>query len=257
MNVLILTDLEGVVGVTTMESVFRDGPGFTEAYANLARDINVAIDGAFAGGATEVQVIDGHGARGLDTSLIDPRARCVHVLTYVHGPYDAMILVGYHAMAGTQNAFLDHTQSSGSWFDYRVNGRSSGEIAQAAMTAAANNAPVILVTGDEAVVAEAHNFFGEIETVAVKRGVGRNSCVSYDHQESRQRIRDAAERAVRRLKEKPESFPLYKPALPAEMLLTFMRADYADEVMKRCPWLERMDARTVRKVFDDYRNCLP
>jgi D-aminopeptidase len=35
---------------------------------------------------------------------------------------DAYAEIGLHAMAGTQNAFLEHTQSSKQWFDYQING---------------------------------------------------------------------------------------------------------------------------------------
>ncbi len=35
--------------------------------------------------------------------------------------------IGAHAMAGTTNGFLDHTMSSRSWYEYRVNGRLTGE----------------------------------------------------------------------------------------------------------------------------------
>lgn len=75
------------------------------------------------------------------------------------------------------------------------------------MQAAHYGAPVILVTGDEAAVAEAHDFLGEVECVAVKRGIGRNTCEMYDPEQSRQRIREAAKRAV-------EPLPRRRPAVP-------------------------------------------
>jgi D-amino peptidase len=192
----------------------------------------------------------------LNFDLIDNRAVC-RPQTALLEPFDAMFCVGYHAMAGTQNAFLDHTQSSTSWFEYRLNGRPSGEIAQSAMSAAYWNAPVILLTGDEAAVTEAHNFLGELECVAVKRGVGRNHCVMYGERESRAQIRSAAERAVRSFLSGSCAVKPYKPALPIEMLLTYMRSDYADQAVTNNPALERLGPRTVRKVITDYRDWLP
>ena len=259
MRILICTDLEGAAGVTTMESVHKGNPGFTEAYAELAFDINAAVAGAFDGGAKDVVVLDGHGYQCLDYGLVDTRAiqgekNC---LNEFKKPFDALFYVGAHAMAGTQNAFLDHTQSSTSWFEYKVNGRPTGELGQGGIWAAHNGAPMIFVTGDEAAVAEAHDFFGNIGCVAVKRGIGRNACETYDIETSRKKIRAAAAKVVAEFIADPAVFKPYKPALPAEMLLTYYRTDYADNAVAAHPELERVGPRTVRKVITDYLDILP
>lgn len=256
MKVVIQTDLEGAWGVKTMASVFRGDADFEEAYACLADDINAAVSGAFAGGAEEIVVLDGHGAQGLNADLIDKRAPCLPQ-TALDEPFDAMFHLGVHAMAGTQNAFLDHTQSSVSWFEYRINGRLGGEIAQCGLDAAYWDAPVILLTGDEAAVAEAHNFLGELECVAVKRGLGRNQCVMYEKDESRERIRAAAERAVKSFLSGSCAVKPYKPALPMEILVTYTRCDYADQAVINNPALERIGPRTVRKIAANYRDWHP
>jgi D-amino peptidase len=258
MKVMILTDLEGAWGVKTMESCFRGDDDFDNAYACLAGDINEAVAGAFDGGANEVVVLDGHGQLGLNLDLIDKRAVSRHyTAAALSESFDAMFCVGFHAMAGTQNAFLDHTQSSTSWFEYRINGRPSGEIAQSGLWAAYLNAPMILLTGDEAAVAEAHNFIGELECVAVKRGIGRNQCAMYDEGESRAKIRAAAERAVKSFLSGSCPVKPYKLTLPMEIVLTYMRSDYADQAVKNNPALERIGPRTVRKIAKDYRDYLP
>src|SRR5512138_3122292 len=60
MKILISVDMEGVTGVTTWDQVT---PGQAE-YARFRRlmtgDVNAAIRGAFAGGAEQVIVSDGH-----------------------------------------------------------------------------------------------------------------------------------------------------------------------------------------------------
>lgn len=150
------TDLEGATGVFNMSMVYRGDPLFDYAYTQLAKDINAALAGAFDGGAQECRVSDGHGEQGLDWSQIDPRALPGDFDS--NWSFDAMFLIGNHAQAGTQNAFLDHTQSASTWFRYTVNGRPTGEIGQSAMQSALVGAPVILVTGDEAAITEAHNF---------------------------------------------------------------------------------------------------
>ena len=259
MRILICTDLEGAAGVETMESVFPGGLGYEQAYAELAKDINAAASGAFDGEAKEVVVLDGHGTQGLDFDLIDPRALRggKKAMDEFKKPFDALFCIGYHAMAGTQNAFLDHTQSSASWFEYKLNGRPTGEIGQMAILASYNDAPLILVTGDEAAVAEAHNFLGDIESVAVKRGIGRNKCETYDKDTSREKIQKKASKAVASFIQDPLRYKPYKLVLPAEMLLTYCRTDYADAATLANPKLERVGPRTVRKIIHDCLEILP
>lgn len=256
MRILFDTDLEGATGVYNMEMCFRGDCLFEFAYKELAEDINAAADGAFAGGANEVIVLDGHGELGLDFSQLDSRVICGNSESLNSG-FDAMFCIGYHAMAGTWNAFLDHTQSSKTWFEYRINGRPCGEIAQSAIQAAHYNAPVILVTGDEAAVTEAHAFLGEIEEVTVKRSIGRNSCRLYNSAETRKKIREAAMTAVNNLCIGSKSYMLYKPTLPMEILLTYTRSDYADVAVMKNPRLERLDSRTIRKIAESYLDIMP
>ncbi len=81
--------------------------------------------------------------------------------------FAGLILTGHHAMAGTLNGFLDHTQSS-AWFDYKINGESVGEIGQETAYAGHFNVPLIMVTGDETACAETQRQFPGAVTVAVK-----------------------------------------------------------------------------------------
>ena len=62
MKILLMTDLEGISGVNTIEKVSDEGtPGHRFALERLMLDVNAAVDGAFRGGATDVYVKDGHG----------------------------------------------------------------------------------------------------------------------------------------------------------------------------------------------------
>jgi D-amino peptidase len=155
-------------------------------------------------------------------------------------------------MSGTQNGFLDHTQSSQTWHDYFVNGRKTGELGQWAIVAGNWGVPMLMVSGDEAACAEARNFFNPVETAVVKRAQGRNRAELVELKEARDRIRDAARRAVGLV---GKGRPLI-PIKPMEIVLEFNRADYCDAVGAR-PGLERLDARTIRKVTSDPLAILP
>jgi len=257
MKIYIHTDLEGVSGIDNIEMMAPDHERHEEAVRNLMADLNAAVDGAFAGGADQVTVLDSHGGGGnFILDLLDERAQ--HDTKpnkkwwgIMDESYDATFFIGAHAMAGTMNGFLDHTQSSASWYNYSVNGRRMGELAQWAMVAGAFGVPMAMVSGDEAACVEARQFFHPLETATVKRGVGRNRAELVDLEEARVRIREAARRAIAIV---PDTRP-FVPTKPMEIILEFTRADYCDAAAAR--GAERIDARTVRKVTDDSLELFP
>jgi D-amino peptidase len=101
-------------------------------------------------------------------------------LTDLDETFDGMVMIGFHAMMGTPDGVLNHTQSSKSENRYWYNGVESGELAQNALIAGHFNVPLIMVTGDEATCREAHQFFGEdIVTVATKKGFAREAAELY------------------------------------------------------------------------------
>ncbi len=258
MKIYVHTDLEGVTGIDTIEMIQRDSARYQDCCRFLMEDLNAAVDGLFAGGATHVTVLDSHGGgKNFILDMLDKRAdndtkENKKWWGKMDESYQGTIFIGAHAMAGTMNAFLDHTQSSASWFDYRVNGRSMGELAQWAMVAGHFGIPMLMVSGDEAACVEARNFFSPVETATVKRGSGRNRAELQDPCEARRRIREAAQKCVAHVgKAKP-----FVPIKPMEIILTLYRSDYADGAAARAG-VERLDARTLRKVTSNALELFP
>jgi len=257
MKIYIHTDLEGISRIDNIEMMSRDHGRHREALENLMKDLNAAIDGAFAGGADHVTVLDSHGGGGnfildmLDKRVENDTKPNKKWWGILDESYDATFFIGAHAMAGTINGFLDHTQSSATWFNYSVNGRKMGELAQWAMVAGACNVPLVMVSGDEAACVEARQFFYPVETAIVKRGIGRNRAELVDIEEARGRIREAARKAIGIVK---NARP-FAPTKPMEIILEFTRADYCDSAASR--GAERIDARTVRKLSNSGLDIFP
>jgi D-amino peptidase len=257
MKIYILTDMEGVSGIWRPEQVQKGCPEYEKARVLLCEEVNSAVAGAFDGGATEVVVLDGHGGGdNFILEMLDERAvyetvkSPLEVMPSLDKTFSGLIQIGCHAMAGTLNAFLDHTQSSVSWFNLYINGRKFGEIGQAGAYAGAFGVPVIMVSGDSAACKEARDFFGDIELVAVKEGLGRNRAKCIAPKRARKMVHDASMRAVQRAR-----IGAFKPFIletPIEMKLELCRSDYADEYAAR-PGVERLDARTVRKIVKSAR----
>lgn len=154
-------------------------------------------------------------------------------------------------MAGTLNAFLDHTQSSTSWFNYYLNGEKHGEIGQCAAWAGHYNIPLLLVIGDQAACDEARRLYSTPVTVAVKLARGRQHATLIHPQNARQMIREGAKQAMGWVgKHQPWILPK-----PITVRLELCRSDMADALAESA-WspgnsrITRIDARTVEMTVD-------
>lgn len=257
MKIYIGTDMEGVSGIHRVEYVERGSDRYEEGRRLLTGDVNAAVEGALAAGAKEIHVCDGHG--GGDHFLIEkihPAAIVDHATGgrwwgELDESFDGLFWVGGHAMAGTPNAFLDHTQSSTSWYNYYLNGRKCGEIGQFACIAGHFGVPMLLVAGDRACCAEAADFFPGVTTVEVKYARARNTAVVMAPERAQQLIREGARKAIGLI-------GTVKPFViepPIEVKLELYRADYADGFAAH-RGTERVDARCVRKVVDSALDIL-
>ncbi|MFB3881562.1 MAG: M55 family metallopeptidase [Armatimonadota bacterium] len=257
MKIYLLCDMEGTSGIWRREQVDSSSPMYQQGRELLMADVNAAIAGAYEGGAKELVVCDTHG--GGPNFLIekmDPRPWYEtpsesSPLPSLDESFAGLILMCHHAMAGTQNAFLDHTQSSMSWFDYKINGESYGEIGQETAYAGHFGVPLIMVTGDEAACAETERQFPGAVTVAVKRAQGRSRARCMHPGKAHELIRRGAAEAVR----KATALKPFRPTLPITLELTFYRTDMADSAAAR-PGNERVGPRTVRRVVQQAAEVL-
>ncbi|MCL2774644.1 MAG: M55 family metallopeptidase [Oscillospiraceae bacterium] len=254
-KIYIHTDLEGISGIDKGEMIKPDSPEHRYCIERLMTDVNAAVDGAFLGGADHVTVLDSHGGGGnFDLSLLDKRAEIDTKPNkkwwgILDGSYSGSFFIGAHGMAGTLHGFLDHTQDSTRIYNYYVNGRKMGELAQWAMVCGHYDVPLIMMSGDTAAVSEAAQFFAGIETAAVKTGISRTRAKLVSNDEAVEKIRSAAKIAV----EKTEKINPFKPLLPMEVKIEFTRADYCDYI-ENMPDVERLDARAARMISQSYQN---
>lgn len=248
MKLFISADLEGVNGVVAPEDVEAAGSGYEQARTLMTEEVNAVIEGAFAGGASQVLVCDSHNvSQNIRVERLDSRARLMRGVSrrnsMVHGldeTFDGLILLGYHAKFGTQNAVLDHTYDPITIADLRINGVSVGEMGFNTLYAASKGVPLLMVTGDQALAAETKAFCPEAETAVVKIAQGRYCAECLPRAESQKLLTELAEKAVRAAGEK-------RPvAVPEQLVMevTFRQTCLADGAMK-IPGTRRVDAMTV------------
>ena len=221
LRIYIVTDLEGASGVYKFDQTREPGhPLGEKAKEYLMGDIAAVVRGLRAADVTDIVILDGHGSQAFVPHLMEPGAKYITgkprpgPLTELDDSFAGMIQLGAHAMMGTPDGVLHHTQSSRSENRYWYNGVESGELAQCAAIAGHYGVPTIMVTGDVAVCREATKFFGpHCVTVAVKRGISREAAELYPFDETRQALYEGAKRAVAAI---PKCQP-YKLSLPIKV----------------------------------------
>jgi len=218
LRIYIVTDLEGASGVYKFAQTREPGnPLGEKAKEYLMGDIAAVVRGLRSANVFDIVVLDGHGSQAFVPHLMASGAKYITgkprpgPLTDLDDSFDALIQLGAHAMMGTPDGVLCHTQSSRSENRYWYNGVESGELAQCAAIAGHYGIPTIMVTGDKATCREATKFFGpDCVTVAVKRGISREAAELYPFDETRQALYEGAKRAVAAI---PKCKP-YKLSLP-------------------------------------------
>jgi D-amino peptidase len=256
MKILIAADMEGISGVVSWDHVDSSHAEYPRFRRIMTAEVNAAARAAFEAGADEVIIADGHGS-GLNILIeeLDARA-CLNSgnsapYSMVQGIADdvqGVMLIGYHACAGATNAILDHTWTTrvaNLW----LNGARLGETGLNAALCGYFGAPVIMISGDQAVCAEAKALLGPLEIVTVKRATSRTSAECLPPEVTRKAIEETAIRAVRRLA-KGDAPPPYVLPAPIQIVVQFNESDMADRAM-RLPEAKRLEDRQVEYVAED------
>ena len=258
LKVFISVDMEGVCVVINWDETAQGGPDYGMFRTLMTQEVNAAIAGAVAAGATEILVRDAHdSARNILPELLDPRVRLLREWTYgplsmmegIDKTYDAAIFIGYHARASTPDAVLKHTMTT-KLLDVIINGKKMPEAGINGLIAGHFGVPVVLVSGDQAIARQAKELFGDIETAVVKEAIS-TAAIMLHPSKARDLIRDKTTAALKRLKDfKPLKFnPPYA-----------LDVAFADEALaQKASWIPgavRKDEHTVSFTTNDFMEML-
>jgi D-amino peptidase len=261
LKVVVLYDMEGVSGLTKAEETdFDSKADYEAARASLTADVNAAIAGLKAGGATEIIVVDGHGSGNsegpdvFESQLLAPakmisrdRPFDIYMDSYDQS-VDAIVAVAMHAGAGNMAGHLSHTYSYAD-IQYKVNGTPFNESMILAMGAARYGIPLIMVSGADELEQEVCRYLPWVKYAAGKHAVDRAKAEPFPRDDVNRRIETAAREALLAL----ESARLPEITTgPFRFALTFQNEEQARNV----GWLQgaelTSDAATVQIRADDF-----
>jgi D-amino peptidase len=226
-------DMEGICGIVNeLETDPEKGGSAYQASRRLMTgEANAAIEGCVRAGAKEILVADSHW--NFDNliqeelheaaTLLRGWPRPGSMVSGLDATFAAAMFVGYHAMAGTPRAILDHT-FSGRVARVEINGKAVGETGINAALAGHHGVPVVLVTGDSAVAAEAKGLLAGVHVVAVKEAMSAGAATNLAPKVARDRIREEAEKAFRAA----GTINPLKATGPVAMAIEFKGTEHAD-----------------------------
>lgn len=249
MKVYVSVDMEGIAGIVLRSQIIQGEPHYQEARRLLTDEVNAVVEGLLSAGARDIIVKDAH-SRGFNFLVHDLHPGATYSLggtpidrrfPGLDASFDGAILLGYHGMAGTQHAILDHTYSIQSYTRVELNGKAIGEIDIDSLLFGLHGVPVLLVTGDDRACDEAERVLGGVATYRTKTGTGRQSGLIKPPRRVNAELKAALQAA---LANKGRCSP-HRLEGPYELILHFVSTDLADG--RRCDGtsVERLDGLRV------------
>jgi len=249
LKVLISVDMEGVAGAVTSEQLGPTGFEYGRFREFMTREALSAVEAAKAAGATEIVVADAHGnGQNLlieqfpsDVRVIRSWPRRLGMVAGVDDGVDAAIFIGYHAGTNNPTGVRAHTFSSANLTRVALNGTNVTEGSWNAAIAGHFGVPVVMMSGDDAAIAEVRKAVGNIEAAETKRSLGFHSAMTLTPQASYDLIRQRVQTALARR----QDFKPLKLQGPVTVDVTFKNYLPA-EVLAYLPIFERTDSHSIR-----------
>ena len=203
MKVFVSSDMEGTAGVVDWDQCVGDGPEAAAGRRLLLAEVNAAIEGALAGGATQIVLNDSHATmRNLPpaelaggASYISGSHKPLYMMQGLDDSFDAVLFVSYHGSIGAP-AGLSHTYNPRAVMEARLDGSVTGEAGINALVAAHYGVPVVLVTGDRCACEETAALIPGVHCAVVKEHVSRLAAHSLHPTQACALIRETAQKAV-------------------------------------------------------------
>ncbi len=203
MKVYISVDIEGIAGISHWDEASKTHADYKQFQELMTGEAIAAAQGAIDAGAVEILMKDAHdsGRNILSEKLPEPvrliRGWSGHPYSMVQEldrSFAAVLFIGYHSRANTQDNPLAHTLST-NIAGITINGEPASEFVLHSYAAASIGVPVVFLSGDERICAEAKSFNPGLSTLAVTKGVGA-STISLAPRQARRLIQEGVKTAL-------------------------------------------------------------
>jgi D-amino peptidase len=249
LKVHISVDMEGIAGVVTGDQLGPTGFEYGRFREFMTREAMAAVTAAKEAGATEIVVADAHGnGENLLIEQFPPDVRIVRswprplsMMGGVDASVDAAIFIGYHASTTSLTGVRAHTFSSATLTRVALNGVDMTEGSWNAAIAGHFDVPIVMVSGDDAAIAEVRKVVGSLEGAETKKALGFHAAMTVTPAAAQADIAAKVKAALARR----ASFRPYKPQGQIVVDVSFKNYLPA-EVLGYLPIFERTSAHSIR-----------
>jgi len=263
LNVFVSFDMEGISAVSSWREMKKDSKDLERMRRIATQEVNAAIRGIRKSGKSinKITICDAHASgenlfvEELDSgvNVVKGTPRMYYMMHGISKEYDVVFFIGYHAMAGTRYAGMEHTYSSASIYNIKINNQYVGESEINAALAGYYGVPLGFVTGDNHLIAEIRKFFSkDVETVTTKTGISRFATQCRHPKDVQSEIETKAARALQKIK-KLKVFR-FKSPINAEIDLA---SSLITDMVELIPGIKRTEGRRVlfraKDILEFYR----
>jgi D-amino peptidase len=254
LKVYISVDMEGVAGAVTGDQLGPAGFEYARFREFMTQEALAAVTAAKEAGAMEILVSDSHGnGENLLIERFPPEVRVIRswprrlsMMAGIDSTFDAVIFIGYHSSTDNIAGVRAHTFSSGRLTHVAVNGVAMTEGSWNAAIAGHFGVPVVMISGDDAAVAEVRKLVGNIEGAEVKKSLGFHSASTLTPEASYALIAQKVKAALGRL----QDFKPYRVEAPVMLDISFKHYLQA-EVLTYLRGVERTGSHSIRYRVKD------
>ncbi len=257
--------MEGLPGINAWHQVNDRDQRFLGKY--LTETLEWVIDGIreseFDSDVEQILVCDSH-ALGenipYDFTEYDDRIylirgglRDYYMMAGIDSTFTTVFFVGYHAGVGSIHGNMDHTYSSATVHEIRINGFRMNETTINASFAGNLGVPVSLVIGDHALAEELKPIMPDTVLVETKEGLSRFSAIMKPKNVVKKNVIEATKAALK--KTVMGTVSLYKLEPPYSVDINFNSTEMADESVL-IPGVERISGQSIRYGCDSFPELL-
>jgi D-amino peptidase len=256
LKVYISADMEGITGVASDQQLGPTGFEYGLAREWMTAEVLAAIKGAREAGATEFVISDSHGTgqsllidrlpTDVPITVVRAFPRPLGMMEGIDSTFAAVIFIGYHTSTSSLTGVRAHTMSSALLTRVAINGTPMSEAGVNAAIAAHFGVPVVMISGDDQIVAESQQRFGPIEGVAVKRAIGFHGAATMLPAAAQALILQRAKVAIGRRAE----MKAYTMTRPLTLDVSFKNYRPV-ELLGYLSSVQRIDSHTIRYVAKD------
>lgn len=254
MKIYISADIEGITGATHWDEADKKHSDFDDFRDQMTAEVNSACEAAIEAGATEIWIKDAHDScRNLIPSKLPKsikliRGRSGHpnsMVQEIDESFDALLMIGYHSRAGSDASPLAHTMT-GKASTIKINDTYASELLLHVYAAALVNVPLVFISGDEGICAEAVELIPRVVSIPVMKGVG-NSTISIHPDLAIEKIEKGVNLALK------NDLSMCQIALPTSFVVDILYKAHSDAYSASFfPGVEQVDSHRIKFETTEY-----